>query len=293
MLLVHVLNPFGMAWLRRFNEHNVDLNRNFLGADEAYEGAPDGYAELDSFLNPPGLPTWELFYPKAGWLILRFGMATLKQTVAGGQYVNPRGMFWGGASLEEGPRMFQRHVQDRLADVTHVVAVDVHTGLGPFGADTLLVCADEGDPVFSRMRETFGDRVSSMDPEHGPAYQVRGAYHAMYRHALPKVKRGLRRPGVWHLQRRPSLGGPSSREPVAPFRRRWDRPPGKAPSEGAVRARGPFVAEGGPGAGPERYRPSIGSADAGRVARSHPPSRSLLLSPSSVVSSLDRSVDVL
>ena len=90
VLLVHVLNPFGMAWLRRFNEHNVDLNRNFLGADEAYEGAPDGYAELDSFLNPPGLPTWELFYPKAGWLILRFGMATLKQTVAGGQYVNPK-----------------------------------------------------------------------------------------------------------------------------------------------------------------------------------------------------------
>jgi hypothetical protein len=26
---VHALNPFGFAWLRRVNEYNVDLNRNF------------------------------------------------------------------------------------------------------------------------------------------------------------------------------------------------------------------------------------------------------------------------
>src|SRR6266566_8058396 len=30
LVIVHVLNPYGMAWLRRFNENNVDLNRNFL-----------------------------------------------------------------------------------------------------------------------------------------------------------------------------------------------------------------------------------------------------------------------
>ena len=27
--LVHALNPYGFAWLRRVNEDNVDLNRNF------------------------------------------------------------------------------------------------------------------------------------------------------------------------------------------------------------------------------------------------------------------------
>ena len=40
VLIAHVLNPYGMAWLRRVNEHNVDLNRNFLAPDEAYVGAP-------------------------------------------------------------------------------------------------------------------------------------------------------------------------------------------------------------------------------------------------------------
>jgi predicted deacylase len=43
ILIIHVLNPYGMASLRRFNENNVDLNRNFQGP---YEGAPPGYEKL-------------------------------------------------------------------------------------------------------------------------------------------------------------------------------------------------------------------------------------------------------
>jgi len=34
VVLVHAVNPFGMAHYRRFNEHNVDLNRNALHPDE-------------------------------------------------------------------------------------------------------------------------------------------------------------------------------------------------------------------------------------------------------------------
>src|SRR5262249_10220051 len=30
VVLAHALNPFGFAWFRRWNENNVDLNRNFL-----------------------------------------------------------------------------------------------------------------------------------------------------------------------------------------------------------------------------------------------------------------------
>src|SRR5439155_11790360 len=66
LIVVHVLNPYGMAWLRRFNENNVDLNRNFV-ADEAYVGVPPVYADLDSFLNPHSPPSSDLFTLKAGW----------------------------------------------------------------------------------------------------------------------------------------------------------------------------------------------------------------------------------
>ena len=40
LVLVHVTNPYGMAWLRRFNENNVDLNRNFAEREEDYKGSP-------------------------------------------------------------------------------------------------------------------------------------------------------------------------------------------------------------------------------------------------------------
>src|SRR5437867_659314 len=30
LIVAHILNPYGMVWLRRANENNVDLNRNFL-----------------------------------------------------------------------------------------------------------------------------------------------------------------------------------------------------------------------------------------------------------------------
>ena len=106
-----------MAWLRRFNENNVDLNRNFLPPGVPYEGAPPGYDQLDSFLNPPTPPSWDFYYARAGWLVLRHGMSALKQAIARGQYEYPKGLFYGGDGLEEGPRKFQQFVKSQLGRV--------------------------------------------------------------------------------------------------------------------------------------------------------------------------------
>ncbi|MEZ6089290.1 MAG: DUF2817 domain-containing protein [Pirellulaceae bacterium] len=46
-VLIHAVNPFGFSHLRRFNEENIDLNRNFLLPGDAYSGSPDGYARLN------------------------------------------------------------------------------------------------------------------------------------------------------------------------------------------------------------------------------------------------------
>src|SRR3989449_3260944 len=105
-VIVHVLNPYGMAWLRRVNENNVDLNRNCLG-NTAYAGAPSAYVELESFLNPQSPPTSDLFTLKAIWLILRHGMPALKQAVVGGQYEYPKGLFFGGKQLQQGLERYE------------------------------------------------------------------------------------------------------------------------------------------------------------------------------------------
>ena len=51
ILLIHAINPFGFAWVRRVNEDNIDLNRNFIDHNRPYpENA--GYRELRDFICP-------------------------------------------------------------------------------------------------------------------------------------------------------------------------------------------------------------------------------------------------
>ena len=189
IVIAHIINPYGMAWLRRFNENNVDLNRNFFAEDERYSGAPEGYRELDSSLNPKSPPSQDFFYLKAGLLVARHGMTALKQSIAGGQYENSKGLFFGGRRLEEGPRKLQAFVAERLKTAHEVTVVDIHTGLGPYGEDTLLVFAgDEGSEIYQEMKKAYGERVAPLDPEASVAYRIRGAYDSMFARALPNAK---------------------------------------------------------------------------------------------------------
>src|SRR5438093_7522380 len=181
LIIVHVLNPYGMAWLRRFNENNVDLNRNFLGND-AYIGVPPAYAQLDRFLKPQSPPASDLFTLKGGWLILRHGMPALKQAVVGGQYEYPKGLFFGGKRLEQGPEKYKTFLTLHLASAERIIAIDVHTGLGKYGEDTLLVEEEEYDAL----RSMFGERVAPSNPEKSVAYRIRGALDTMLPRAMPK-----------------------------------------------------------------------------------------------------------
>jgi hypothetical protein len=188
IVLAHVLNPYGLAWLRRFNENNVDLNRNFLGLEELYAGAPEAYRKLDAFLNPATPPFRDLFFPRAAGLVLRYGMRTLQQAVAGGQYEFPKGLFYGGARLEQGPAKFQEYIAERLAGAERIVAIDIHTGLGRFGDDRLLVDASpKSTCVNQTMRAAFGEKVELLDTR-GIAHQARGAQHNMYYCLFPKAQ---------------------------------------------------------------------------------------------------------
>lgn len=190
VLFLHGVNPYGMAWLRRWNEENVDLNRNCLGdavrnATEGpepaaerwpgYEGAPALYAELNSLLNPAGVPGWfDTFYLQALWQVLRHGFAPLQQAIAEGQYEFPQGLFFGGHRLAEGPRKIFAAIRASLAAAETVVACDIHTGLGPYGIDALLIDEPAGTDMARALAAHFGERVSP--PELGKAYAVRGSF---------------------------------------------------------------------------------------------------------------------
>jgi hypothetical protein len=178
--IVHVLNPYGFAWTRRVNENNVDLNRNFrVPGDDGADLGGD-YMAFDALLNPRSVPRADFFYARTAWQVLRHGMANLRQAVAGGQCVNPQGIFYSGRQIEAGPHLYQGYIKDKLARASRIVAIDVHTGLGPYGEDTLLVDASNARAgVNVNMRKAFGERTQSADNE-SIAYRVRGAHEQMY-----------------------------------------------------------------------------------------------------------------
>ncbi|MGE5525330.1 MAG: DUF2817 domain-containing protein [Rhodospirillaceae bacterium] len=186
LALVHVLNPYGMAWLRRVNENNVDLNRNFLGEDESWSGASPLYATLDPLLNPATPPRRDAFVARAVLRLVRHGYRAVKQAVAQGQYDFPQGLFFGGAGLEEGPRRYIEWLTQRLQHARRVLALDVHTGLGPWGEDTLLT--EPGYRAPAGLADALGRPL--VDPSSGErtSYVVKGGLASGVRRALPDVE---------------------------------------------------------------------------------------------------------
>ncbi len=177
-VLIHGINPLGFSELRRFNEDNVDLNRNFLNDPGEYRGAPPGYAPLNGFLNPKSPPSrFEPFRLKAVWNIWRAGLQALKEAVAGGQYDYPRGLFFGGGGPCASTRIVQEHCDAWLGASRRVVHIDFHSGLGAFGAYKLLLNQSADAEDTSWYGDVFGaEHVEPHDKRGGTAYPVTGLF---------------------------------------------------------------------------------------------------------------------
>ena len=133
--LVHALNPFGFAWLRRVNEDNVDLNRNFQDFAKPLPSSPE-YDRLHKLLVPDD---WD--GPKrreADAALMKYiadnGVKAVQAAVSGGQYSHADGLFYGGKEASWSNRTFRQILSDHIPPETEKLAVlDLHTGLGPPG----------------------------------------------------------------------------------------------------------------------------------------------------------------
>ena len=187
IVLVHCINPYGMAWLRRVNENNVDLNRNFLFDEQAFGHVSDVYRRLNPLLNPEQKRGWsDWFYARAAWYVLCHGFRGPKQAVAEGQYEFPQGLFYGGNCLQQEPQRLLDWMKAHFQDLRRAVCLDVHTGLGSFGQQSLWV----DDPPDSPRFQTMGSHISGIEPMalSDTGYQVRGGFLAgLQRAQLPQV----------------------------------------------------------------------------------------------------------
>jgi hypothetical protein len=182
VVLVHVLNPYGMAWLRRTNENNVDLNRNFLVNGESWSGAPALYRALDPLLNPRSPPSRDAFALRALLAALRHGYHGVKAAIAEGQYEYPEGLFFGGTSLQSGPKLLLEWLRAGLRTAQYVFALDLHTGLGRSGTDTAIPEVRVNVTPIGALETALGRKLTDVSRP-SVAYEVRGSMGA----ALPCV----------------------------------------------------------------------------------------------------------
>jgi len=190
VVLLHALNPYGFAWIRRVNEDNADLNRSFLREGERYEGAPDGYGSMDGLLNPTRPPSSLdrlTFLPRAAFRIARVGLPTLKNAVGGGQYDFPRGLFYGGPAASRTQLLLDEHLPRWVGSCERVLHVDFHTGLGPSATYKLFVDHGPGDPETVALAAIFGPDV--VEPWHagGTSYTIRGGLGTWCKARFPDI----------------------------------------------------------------------------------------------------------
>ena len=177
VVFIHIINPYGMAWHRRVNENNVDLNRNFL---KHHEGEPEGYKKIDSFINPSTMPSKIdlMFLPQGIRLLLKYGFTNVKQWFAQGQYTRPKSLQYGGNTIQESTKLILEWLSKNLRQTKKAFGVDLHTGLGPSGYDTILVPDEINEDDYKILQSLFGEHVSQLDPTKGVGYRISGDIHS-------------------------------------------------------------------------------------------------------------------
>ena len=131
VLLIHAINPYGFSHLRRTNEHNIDLNRNFI--DFASPTRNPAYAELHDLMLPTQWPPTAENAQAISDYVAAHGEDGFREAVGMGQSDFADGLFYAGTAPSWSNRtlraILRRHGEGRR----HIAWIDVHTGLGPRG----------------------------------------------------------------------------------------------------------------------------------------------------------------
>jgi len=155
VVVVHAVNPWGMAWWRRQNESNVDLNRNWR-RDEIEPIQNDAYDELHPFACPDGaqLPSVDELMVAAMEMVEQRGLEWVRDGITTGQYRHADGLHYGGSRTEASTRIVA-DLAEQLVGLHHALVLDLHTGHGPGGELTLLSDQPIGSPQDAFFRSTF------------------------------------------------------------------------------------------------------------------------------------------
>jgi hypothetical protein len=163
LVLLHALNAFGFAWDRRVNEDNADINRNFV--DHKRPPTNPAYDLIADAISPADISrdSMKAANAKLRDYADRHGAFALQEAVSAGQYVHPKGIYFGGRREAWSAAMLKDVFREELAGVEQFVVVDFHTGLGESGAAEMISEDLPGSPAYKRAKQMWGERVRSSE----------------------------------------------------------------------------------------------------------------------------------
>ena len=75
-----------------------------------------------------------------------------------------------------------------LKNTKKVFGIDLHTGLGPSGYDTILVPDDINSTDYQILISLFGDHVAALDPGKSVGYKITGDIHSGIIEKFPSIE---------------------------------------------------------------------------------------------------------
>jgi hypothetical protein len=175
-VMIHAINPYGFAHVRRVTEDNVDLNRNFQDFTKPLP-QNKAYAEVHDLLLPSH---WEgQGRAAADQAILEYqqkhGAFAFQAAMSGGQYSHPDGLFFGGQKPTWSNTTFRRILKELVPVSTRkLVSIDFHTGLGPMGYGEPIYVGPEDPAYYARAKTMFGPEVTNPNDGSSTSARVTG-----------------------------------------------------------------------------------------------------------------------
>ncbi len=161
VVFIHALNPYGFAWLRRFNEDSVDENRNYVDHGKLHSN--DEYDDISIYIVPEDCSDKGL--EQALEELIKYGNLhsekALQDAITRGQYKHPTGLHYGGKGPTWSNRLLHKIVKQHISPAKRVVLIDVHTGLGEHCAAVCIMNEKPCSDAYRRARKWWGDRVES------------------------------------------------------------------------------------------------------------------------------------
>lgn len=157
IVIIHALNPWGFAWLRRYDHEGIDLNRNFVDFSHDLPDNP-GYEQLHSRL----LSTFISEKDKAAWLPEGMMFDVFSDTIIRGQYLHSDGLFFGGKGPSWSRTILEQVTSAPVFESANRIAViDLHTGLGPYGYGEVINDHPVNSAGYELVLKWYGENAQS------------------------------------------------------------------------------------------------------------------------------------